>query len=245
MLEGAKLFLTALVLSSFAWSAAGAEVSADEILQLTEAERAEFMKTWEALVNVDSGTGDEQGLAQVEALLVERLKVLGAEVETRSAQPAVGNNIIGTLQGTGDRKIMLMIHYDTVFPPGEVEKRPFRVDDKHAYGPGVADAKGGVAIILHSLDLLKKLDFEGFGTLTVFFNPDEEKGSLGSRDLIQELASEQDYVLSYELPETDAVTVGHQWDQLRLPQREGRRLARWLRTGRGPQCRHRVGASAA
>jgi glutamate carboxypeptidase len=51
------------------------------------------------------------------------------------------------------------------------------------------------------------LDFEGFGTLTVFFNPDEEKGSLGSRDLIQELASEQDYVLSYEPPETNAVTV--------------------------------------
>lgn len=60
-----------------------------------------------------------------------------------------------------------------------------------------------------ALNLIDKLslDFEGLGTLTVFFNPDEEKGSLGSRDLIQELASEQDYVLSYEPPETDAVTV--------------------------------------
>ncbi|WP_080522676.1 M20/M25/M40 family metallo-hydrolase [Methyloprofundus sedimenti] len=50
------------------------------------------------------------------------------------------------------------------------------------------------------------MDNEKF-PITVLFNPDEEKGSFGSRDLIREIASRQDYVLSYEPPNTDAVTV--------------------------------------
>jgi glutamate carboxypeptidase len=40
---------------------------------------------------------------------------------------------------------------DTVFPPGEAAGNPFRTDDERAYGPGVADCKGGIAVSLYGL----------------------------------------------------------------------------------------------
>ena len=84
-------------------------------------------------------------------MLVERLQALGAEVSTRPATPSVGDNIVATLQGKGSKNFLLMIHYDTVFAEGSAAERPFRMDGQRAYGPGVADAKGGVAMILHAL----------------------------------------------------------------------------------------------
>jgi len=140
-------------------------------------------------------------------MLVERLQALGAEVSTSPATPSAGDNIVGTLKGTGSKDFLLMVHYDTVFAEGTAAERPFRMDEQRAYGPGVADAKGGVAMILHALELLKAQQFDAYGTITVLFNPDEEMGSAGSKKIIAELARKHDYVFSYEPPDSDAVTT--------------------------------------
>lgn len=171
------------------------------------AEKPAVLKTMESLVNLDSGTDDGKGLALVEAELVRRLKALGAEVETSAAPPSVGKVVVGRLKGKGHSKIMLMIHYDTVFPVGEAGRRPFRVEGQRAYGPGVADAKGGVALILHAISLLKARGSERYGELTVLFNPDEEKSSIGSREAIRRLAPLQDAVLIFEPPEAEKLIV--------------------------------------
>lgn len=197
----------ALALSFLSFSVLAADLAPDALLKKAQAEQKPYLATVEQLVNVDTGTGQEPGLKTVSALLVERLKALGAKVETSPASPSEGDNIVGTFKGTGQKSFLLMVHYDTVFLPGTAAKRPFKVDGERAYGPGVADAKGGVAMILHSLKLLQDDKFEGFGTLTVLFNPDEETGSAGSKKIIAELARQHDYVFSYEPPDKDAVTV--------------------------------------
>ncbi|XXF09272.1 M20/M25/M40 family metallo-hydrolase [Pseudomonas sp. D2-3] len=197
----------ALALSFFSLSALAADLAPDVLLKRAEAEQKPYLATVEQLVNVDTGTGQEPGLKTVSALLVERLEALGASVETSPASPSAGDNIVGTFKGSGSKSFLLMVHYDTVFLPGTAAKRPFKVEGERAYGPGVADAKGGVAMILHSLKLLQDEKFDGFGTLTVLFNPDEETGSAGSKTIIGELAPQHDYVFSYEPPDKDAVTV--------------------------------------
>lgn len=197
----------AIVLSFLSFSALAANLTPDALLKKAEAEQKAYLATVKQLVNVDTGTGQAPGLKTVSALLVERLKALGAEVKTSPASPSAGDNIIGTFKGTGSKSFLLMVHYDTVFLPGTAAKRPFKVEGERAYGPGVADAKGGVAMILHSLKLLQDEKFKGFGTLTVLFNPDEETGSSGSKAIIAELARKHDYVFSYEPPDKDAVTV--------------------------------------
>lgn len=199
----------ALVASSaaLAFSATAFAAVSDELLKKAESEQKPYLATVEQLVNVDTGTGQAPGLKTVGDMLVKRLEALGAKVERSPAKPSEGDNIVGTITGNGKTSFLLMIHYDTVFGPGTAEKRPFRTDEKRAYGPGVADAKGGIALILHALKLLQDDGFKDYGTITVLFNPDEEMGSAGSKQVIGELAAKHDYVFSYEPPDSDAVTV--------------------------------------
>ena len=124
-----------------------------------------------------------------------------------AAPPAAGKIVRATFEGADTKNIMLMIHYDTVFGPGEAQKRPFKIDGNKAFGPGVADAKGGALIILGALAVARDRGLNGYKTLTVLFNPDEEKSSLGSREAIRSLSSTQDYVFVYEPPEADRVTI--------------------------------------
>lgn len=183
------------------------ELQPAELLAQAKAEQPAYLETVKQLVAVDTGTGQQAGLSTVSQMLVERLKALGAEVSSRPATPSAGDNIVGTLKGQGSKDFLLMVHYDTVFAEGTAAERPFRIDDSRAYGPGVADAKGGVAMILHALELLRDQQFDDYGTITVLFNPDEEMGSKGSKSIIAELARQHDYVFSYEPPDRDAVTT--------------------------------------
>jgi glutamate carboxypeptidase len=176
---------------------------------LTAAQKIQpdFVRDLAALVNIDSGTDDAAGLEKVADVLVRRLEHLGAKVEIRAAPPAAGKTVVGTLQGNGSKNLMLMIHYDTVFGIGEAARRPFRTAQNRAYGPGVADAKGGALMILYALELARERGFRNYKTLTVLFNPDEEKSSLGSREAIRSLSATQDDVLIFEPPDSERVIV--------------------------------------
>jgi glutamate carboxypeptidase len=171
----------------------------DALLQAATAEQPAVVRTLERLVNIETGTGDAEGIAAMDNLLEERLKALGATVtRNKAAGSVVGDNLVGRITGRGAKRILLIAHMDTVYVHGTLAKAPFRVEGNRAYGPGIADDKSGVAIVLHTLALLKARGFQDFGVITVMFNTDEERGSFGSRDLIQKVAGEHDYVLSFE-----------------------------------------------
>ena len=180
-------------------SAAAARSPDQALLAAAQAEKAATIKTLERLVNIETGTGDAQGMAAMAELLEGELRALGATVTRhKAAEGRVGDNIVGRIPGKGGRKLLLMAHMDTVYVRGTLAKAPFRIEGNKAYGPGIADDKSGVAVILHTLRLLKARGFDGFGELTVMFNTDEEMGSFGSRALIQQLAAQADEVLSFE-----------------------------------------------
>jgi glutamate carboxypeptidase len=92
---------------------------------------------------------------------------------------------------------------DTVYLRGMLKDQPFRIDGDKAYGLGIADDKQGVALILHTVAMLQKLNFKGYGTLTVLTNSDEEISSPGWRSTITKFASDQDVVFSFEGGGTD------------------------------------------
>ena len=112
-----------------------------QIIERAQHYKDDVLKLWERLVNIDSGTGDEQGLKEVGAIAIEELKKLGAAIEIFPAKPAVGDNVVASFAGTGRGRILLIAHMDTVFPPGTAAARPFRIKDGSAYGPGVSDTK--------------------------------------------------------------------------------------------------------
>lgn len=170
----------------------------NRLLSAARAEVPQVLDSLKRFVEVDSASGFGAGLAKMADVLEADLKTLGMNVERLSAAPAAGSSLVGRLRGTGKTRILMMAHMDIVFPPGVAASKPFRIEGNRAYGPGIADDKGGLAVVVHSIRLLRTLGFGDFGELVVLFNPDEERGSLGSRDLIRKLAAEVDYVLSFE-----------------------------------------------
>ncbi len=193
-IAGAAIFLIAnLSTSAFAQS------RNETLWKAASTEQPAVVNTLERLVNIETGGGNAEGIAAMGLLLEAQLKAYGAKVtRSKAVGNAVGDNIVGTIEGKGSRKILLMAHMDTVYPKGTLEKAPFRIDGARAFGPGIADAKGGVAVVLHTLKMLKDSGFNDFGRITAMFNTDEERGSNGSLDLIQTLAKDHDAVLSFE-----------------------------------------------
>jgi glutamate carboxypeptidase len=153
----------------------------------------------EAFVNIDSGSTYEPGLQKFQTLLIERLKELGAEVEFAPVnKPQAGYNITATFRGTGKGSMLILAHADTVWAAGAAEKRPFRMAENRAYGPGVSDDKSGIVMALHALTILKDMGFKDYEKITLLINPDEERSSLESRDLIMEKAKEHKYAIGME-----------------------------------------------
>ncbi|MCV6906413.1 MAG: M20/M25/M40 family metallo-hydrolase [Achromobacter xylosoxidans] len=172
-----------------------------------KAQQQPMLDTMRDLVGIESGSKDVEGVERIAALIGERLKALGGKVEI--IQPTdifrlddtperVGPMVHAEFKGNGQKKIMLIAHMDTVYRNGMLKDQPFRIDGDRAYGLGIADDKHGVATILHTLALLRKLGFKDYGTLTVLINGDEEISSPGARATITRLGADQDAVFSFE-----------------------------------------------
>jgi glutamate carboxypeptidase len=191
-----------------------AEVAAppalDSVRALAAQQKEPLVRTLKELVEIESGSSDREGLERIAALIAQRLQSLGGEVELIEP-PAeqvykmfdtperTGPVVKASFAGRGDRKILLLAHMDTVYPRGSLAQQPFRVDGDKAYGLGIADDKQGVAMILHTLALLRAMGVQhDWGRLTVLINGDEEISSPASRQLITRLGREHDVVLSFE-----------------------------------------------
>ena len=172
-----------------------------------EAQRNPLIATMEQLVSIESGSRDPEGLQKLATLLVDRFRGLGADVELVShdtpymmvdTPPEIGQSVVARFRGRGQGRVLLLAHMDTVYQRGQLADQPFRVDDDRAYGLGIADDKQGVALIIHTLETLRALDFDDYELITVLINADEEVSSAGSRGLITELGAEHDAVFSCE-----------------------------------------------
>jgi glutamate carboxypeptidase len=190
----------------------GMSVSAAEanklILDRAEHHKADALKLWERLVNIDSGTGDAEGLKEVSAIVIEQLVKLGGSIELVSAKPAVGDNVVASFTGSGKGKVLVIAHMDTVFPRGSAKSRPFRIENGRATGPGVSDDKGGIVAAISLLKILDDLKFTDYARLTLLLNTNEETGSFGTRMLIERLAKEHDVSLNLESGRTgDGIVI--------------------------------------
>lgn len=182
-----------------AGSAAVAAPRDARVWALANQHRPEQLKLLETVVNIDSGTGDVAGGTRVGEILAQELRNAGAQVTVVPAEaPGLAPNIVATLNGTGKGRILMIGHLDTVFEPGTAAKRPFRIDQDKAYGPGVSDEKGGVVEAITALKLLRETGFKDYKTITLLVESSEERGSPGTRALIRRLVGDADVELNME-----------------------------------------------
>jgi glutamate carboxypeptidase len=181
----------------------------DKVYEAVEASRPFALDLLRKIVNIDSGTGDVEGGAKVEAVLRAQLVQLGADVKIEPAEAAgLPDNLVAVFRGTGKGKILVIAHVDTVFGPGTAAARPFSMDKERAHGPGVGDEKAGVVNAVAALKILHDIGFKNFATITLLLDDSEERGSPGSTQLIKRLAREHDVEFNMEPGDPpDALTV--------------------------------------
>ena len=154
-----------------------------EILEWLGGQQGAMLALLEDIVNIDGGSYDKAGVDAVGARLRKFLEEQGIACET-IANEKFGDALRATVGGPSNRAIMLMGHRDTVFPKGEPTRRPFKIENGKAYGPGVADMKAGLVMNAFVLAAFQK--FGGApAPLVGLFTSDEEIGSPACRPIIE------------------------------------------------------------
>ncbi len=130
-------------------------------------------------------------------MTVDAFVEAGATLTATHSQPDLGDHYTLTY-GQGERQILLPCHFDTVWPLGEAQKRPFSIENGHGKGPGVHDMKSGTLITLFALKAIRQLHPEPDHKLVFLLTSDEEIGSPTARPLIEAESRKSSYCLVTE-----------------------------------------------
>lgn len=161
-----------------------------ELLGWLETQHDRMVELLARLVDTDSGSYDKDGVARAGALIRDHLEARGIECE-EIAQADGSFSVKATVRphapATDNAHVLLLGHRDTVFPKGEVARRPFRAEGDLAYGPGVADMKAGLVMNAFVLEAFAR--FGGTSRpLVGLITSDEEIASPASRPVIEAAA---------------------------------------------------------
>lgn len=165
----------------------------------------------EAWCAINSGTSNLAGLAAQADALAKAFSALPGTVERVDPAPVIaiaadgstfvqrhGQHLVVRVRPHAKRRILLTGHMDTVYPADHPFQQPSWRDSQTLCGPGVADMKGGIAVMLHALLAFEQTAAAPRLGYDVLINSDEETGSLSSAALIAELAAGKLAALTYE-----------------------------------------------
>ena len=166
------------------------------------------VQQWSA---VNTGTGNLPGLARQAALLADAFSALPGAVALTDPAPitavgadgqerdlANGQHLVLRVRPDAERRFLLTGHMDTVFPASHPFQAQAWLDEATLNGPGVADMKGGIAVIIAALHAFESSAAAATVGYDVLINSDEETGSLSSAALIADMARGKAAALTYE-----------------------------------------------
>ncbi len=152
------------------------------------------------LVELESPSDNKPALDHLGSRLAKEFSAAGGEVallpETRA-----GNHLKARFGGSNGKPVLLLGHFDTVWPLGTLEKMPFRTEGGRAYGPGIYDMKAGIVMMLFALRALREAG-TGHRPVTVLLDTDEEIGSRTGRPVVEATAKDCEAVLVLEPSQT-------------------------------------------
>ncbi len=169
----------------------------DAVQTVCSRERAWVLDLVRLLVRHESPSTDRAALDACGQFLAGRLEAIGASV-SRVSGGATADHVLARWRGGGSR-VLLLGHFDTVWPVGQLARMPIREADGRLYGPGALDMKAGLAIGALAIRALVETSPEAARPrVTMLVTSDEEVGSHSSRAEIERLARESDAVLVLE-----------------------------------------------
>jgi glutamate carboxypeptidase len=167
-------------------------------LQYFEQRRDQMVDTIRRLVELESPSDNKHGVDRCSAFVAEEFAALGGRAEFHRAAD-YGNHLQVDFPGeTQQKPVLLLGHYDTVYPLGTLATMPCRAGNGRLWGPGVLDMKSGIALMLYALGGLQAWHGKLPRPVTVFLVSDEEVGSQSSRAITEALAKQSAAVLVLE-----------------------------------------------
>ena len=171
---------------------------------------------------INTGTANLDGLARMADVLRDAFSALPGEVELvdpgtvtaindsgHEVEKPHGRHMVLRVRPDAERRFVLTGHMDTVFPADHPFQAVTWLDDDTINGPGTADMKGGLCVILHALTAFETTPEAARVGYDLMINADEETGSLASRGLIEQLAKGKYAALTYEPSALPDGTLAH------------------------------------
>ena len=150
----------------------------------------------ESLVAIESPSDDPAAVNRCGAELASRLDAIGGKI-TRVPSAAAGEHLRASF-GSGPRQILLLGHFDTVWPVGQLARMPLKREGGKLFGPGVFDMKAGIGLaMLATRAVIDRGALDGC-QIVMLWTTDEEIGSKTSRALIEAEATRSEAVLVLE-----------------------------------------------
>lgn len=179
-------------------ASSGSEDMWRERLRYFESRQDALLQTIGEFVEVESPSDNKVATDRMGTILAEKFAALGGRPHLHRAEE-YGDNLQIDFPGAGNRKPVLLVgHFDTVYPMGTLAAMPCRVDNGRLHGPGVLDMKAGIALMLSAIEALQTWEGQLPRPVTVFLVTDEEVGSYSSRKITEHLARKSAGVLVLE-----------------------------------------------
>ena len=175
----------------------------DSILRQQWDHQDETLDLLRQLVELESPSEDKALVDRLGSFLSNLYANLGFSVDW-FPQDRRGNHFVAT-RGEGEQ-VLVIVHFDTVWPAGVLNQRPFQIRSGRGYGPGIYDMKAGIAALTSAVRCLLDLSLFPYARLAVFFSADEELASETSRPILEQLVRQSQIVLCLE-PSTSAASV--------------------------------------
>jgi glutamate carboxypeptidase len=178
----------------------------------------EELFSWSA---INSGSSNLEGLAQMARVLADRVATMGCTPALIASDPVEsidscgetvslkrGDHLHAALRPDAPRQILLAGHMDTVFPAAHAFQTPRWRDGESLNGPGVADMKGGLLVMMTAVEALNASPWASQLGVQIVINSDEEVSSLGSAALLTRSAMKADAALLFEPAMADGTLAG-------------------------------------
>lgn len=182
-----------------------------ELIDTIKANQKNMVDQLHQFCDINSGTTNLPGLELMAKALHAAYEPIADNIVKKELKPLPIFNMSGnaTTQHFGDalfiskrphlkRRILLSGHMDTVYPSTSPFQKLTYIDDNYVNGPGVADMKGGLIVMLHALSAFEQSEAAADLGWDVIINSDEEVGSPASSLLFDELAPDYEVALVYE-----------------------------------------------
>ena len=136
----------------------------DDRLRYFSEHQHPIVSTIRELVEIESPSDNKQAVDRIAEFLVQKFEALGGRTQLHRSND-FGDSLQVDFAGSSNARssnhkpVLLLGHYDTVYPLGTLANMPCKMENGRLHGPGVLDMKSGIALMLHALEALK-----GFGT---------------------------------------------------------------------------------